>query len=289
MKDYKAVFFDWDGTAVTSRSASPEDVVVPMKKLLDKGISLVIVSGTTYENIAGGKLHEYFTPSQLKNLFLGLGRGAFNYKFDEKGQPYVWKNTVPEIEKMLKIHDACYALHRELLREYSLPSDIVFSRPNYCKIDILVGLQRGEQLYFQGSDLEDLYHHFRQHNYMGGLPEMMQRCRELGLENGVSLAVTSDAKYIEAGLTDKSDNVNSTLALLEQEKGITASQCCFWGDEFIRLDEGIYGSDSYMLTENTSAGDFFDVSGAEGVRPENIKVLGGGVATFIEFLNQLAE
>ena len=56
-KKYKAIFFDWDGTAVTSRTAPVEDAVVAMKPLLQQGTKLVIVSGTTYDKIAGGKFH----------------------------------------------------------------------------------------------------------------------------------------------------------------------------------------------------------------------------------------
>ena len=82
MKHYKAIFFDWDGTAVLSRKAPVEDAVNAMRPLLDKGVKLCIVSGTTYENIAGGKLHSHFTPKQLENLYLGLGRGAFDYGYD---------------------------------------------------------------------------------------------------------------------------------------------------------------------------------------------------------------
>ena len=41
-KKYKAIFFDWDGTAVTSRTAPVEDAVVAMKPLLQQGTKLVI-------------------------------------------------------------------------------------------------------------------------------------------------------------------------------------------------------------------------------------------------------
>ena len=77
-KKYKAVFFDWDGTAVLSRKAPVEEIVGAMRPLLDQKVNLVIVSGTTIENIAGGKLETYFTKEQLAQLYLGLGRGAFN-------------------------------------------------------------------------------------------------------------------------------------------------------------------------------------------------------------------
>ena len=94
MKHYKAIFFDWDGTAVLSRKAPVEDAVNAMRPLLDKGVKLCIVSGTTYENIAGGKLHSYFTPKQLENLYLGLGRGAFDYGYDATGQPAILVDRV---------------------------------------------------------------------------------------------------------------------------------------------------------------------------------------------------
>ena len=74
-KKYKAIFFDWDGTAVTSRTAPVEDAAAAMKPLLQQGTKLVIVSGTTYDKIAGGKFHTYFTEEEQKNLFFGLGRG----------------------------------------------------------------------------------------------------------------------------------------------------------------------------------------------------------------------
>ena len=51
-KKYKAVFFDWDGTAVLSRKAPVDEAVAAMKPLLNRGIKLVIVSGTTIFTVA---------------------------------------------------------------------------------------------------------------------------------------------------------------------------------------------------------------------------------------------
>ena len=78
-KKYKAVFFDWDGTAVLSRKAPVEEIAGAMGSLLDQKVNLVIVSGTTMENIAGGNWRRIFK-GQLAHLYLGLGRGAFNYE-----------------------------------------------------------------------------------------------------------------------------------------------------------------------------------------------------------------
>ena len=154
-KKYKAIFFDWDGTAVTSRTAPVEDAVAAMKPLLQQGTKLVIVSGTTYDKIAGGKFHTYFTEEEQKNLFFGLGRGAYNYQITDD-RPEIFASMIPDQEGLLKIHDICYAIHVKLLWEYGLKTDIVFSRPNYCKIDLMVENDRGDQLFMQGDEVEHL-------------------------------------------------------------------------------------------------------------------------------------
>ena len=99
-KKYKAIFFDWDGTAVTSRTAPVEDAVVAMKPLLQQGTKLVIVSGTTYDKIAGGKFHTYFTEEEQKNLFFGLGRGAYNYQITDD-RPEIFASMIPDQEGYL--------------------------------------------------------------------------------------------------------------------------------------------------------------------------------------------
>jgi hydroxymethylpyrimidine pyrophosphatase-like HAD family hydrolase len=287
LKQYKAIFFDWDGTAVTSRKASPEPVIGPMKALLQKGVPLVIISGTTYENIAGGKLESYFAPQELQSLFLGLGRGAFNYRYDENGKPVVWKNRVPSKEELLKIHEVCFGIHQRLLGDYDIRTDIVFSRPNYCKIDLMVENDRGESLFMQGGEIEALKRHLEAHGVTGGLRELLALSDMLAQEHGMKLSATCDAKYLEVGPTDKSDNVDDILAMLVEERGIRPEDCAFWGDEYIGADESLFGSDSFMITEKSKAGDFYDVSETDGKRPENVTRIGGGVGAFIGFLRDL--
>ena len=105
-KKYKAIFFDWDGTAVLSRKAPVEDIIKVMKPLLDRKIHLVIVSGTTMENISGGKLAEYFTKEELEYLYLGLGRGALNYRYVD-GQETVFSDLLPD--QKLPVQRSAYA------------------------------------------------------------------------------------------------------------------------------------------------------------------------------------
>ena len=286
VKKYKAIFFDWDGTAVTSRTAPVEDASAAMKPLLQQGTKLVIVSGTTYDKIAGGKFHTYFTEEEQKNLFFGLGRGAYNYQITD-GRPEIFASMIPDQEGLLKIHDICYAIHVKLLREYGLKTDIVFSRPNYCKIDLMVESDRGDQLFMQGDEVEHLRRILKQHGIESGLKELIDIAESTGGKFGQKVSATCDAKYLEVGISCKSDNVDVFLERFKAER-ITAEDCSFWGDEFVEIEHELYGSDSFMYTEKSKAGDFFDVSAIEGNRPEAVRVLGGGVQTFLTFLKEQA-
>lgn len=73
------------------------------------------------------------------------------------------------------------------------------------------------------------------------------------------------------------------LKELDRLYQIKPEECAFWGDEYVGMDEGLYGSDSFMITEASRGGDFFDVSEASGRRPEPVEILGGGVETFLGF------
>lgn len=284
-RKYKAIFFDWDGTAVLSRKAPADAAVAAMKPLLQQGIKLVIVSGTTIENIAQGSLEELFTKEELGNLYLGLGRGAYNYAFDAEGKAYVFQDKIPDKKTLLDIHRISFDIHQHLLEKYDYETDIVFSRPNYCKIDLMVKENRGTNLFMQESELDMLKETMAAHGLRGGLQELIALASSVGERYGIRVAPTCDAKYLEVGVSSKSDNANTILARLQKEFGITAQECAFWGDEYVGIEPGIFGSDSFMMTSETKEGDFFDVSEVPGERPEGVTVLGGGVERFLQFLN----
>ena len=285
MKKYSAILFDWDGTAVTSRKVPADAACAAMKPLLAQGIPLVIISGTTYENIAGGKLESFFTSEELQNLYLGLGRGAYQYAYTEAGEPYVFADLLPNKEELLLIHQICFDIHQYLLKEHDFATDIVFTRPNYCKIDLMPEHDRGDQLFMQGDELTALKNKLDSHGIQGGLQSLLNLAERLGKEKGVQVLSTCDAKYLEVGISSKSDNADTIMKHL-MERGIKPEDCAFWGDEYVGIEKGIFGSDSFMRTELTSVGDFFDVSSVEGERPDGVQVVGGGVDTFLEFLRE---
>lgn len=283
----KAVFFDWDGTAVYSRKAPADHAIHAMRPLLAGGVRLVIVSGTTIENIAGGCIEQYFTPGELKNLYLGLGRGAYNYAFDHEGKPYVFADKLPDQEALIGVHNVCFDIHKELLKEYDYPTDIVFSRPNYCKLDLIVSRQRGDQLFLQEAELMVLKEGLKNHGIQGGVGQLMEISQRIGAAYGIAVKPTCDAKYLEVGLSSKSDNVDTILKQLSRDSKIQPEECCFWGDEYVGIEDGLFGSDSFMITETSRPGRFFDVSEVPGQRPEAVTVTGGGVERFLGYLRDL--
>lgn len=152
----------------------------------------------------------------------------------------------------------------------------------------MVGESRGTNLFMQASELDLLKETMRNHGITGGLQSLIDLAVCIGEKHGIKVVPTCDAKYLEVGISSKSDNVNVILEKLQTEFGINAEECAFWGDEYVGIEPGIYGSDSFMLTDKTCAGDFFDVSEVPGERPEHVQMIGGGVEQFLNFLKEEA-
>ena len=281
VKLYDAVFFDWDGTAVESRYADASAVAGDMEKLLMTGVKLIIISGTTYENIAGGRLHEMISAEALGNLFLGLGRGAYQYGF-EAGKPVMLSDLTPPKEKMLKLHRFCYDIHEWLYREYDYNTDVIFCRTNYCKIDLMPGFDRKGLMFLQDDEVGRVLEMLAEKGVPGGLPGLIRRAAsdpDLPDVKG-----TSDAKHLEVGFTTKGDNVDFFVEHLYNRFGIKMETSAFLGDEFADLADGVPGSDAMMITQSSKDADFFDVSSACRRLPENVVSMGGGVPAFREFI-----
>ncbi|NBC29151.1 MAG: HAD family hydrolase, partial [Spirochaetes bacterium] len=93
-------------------------------------------------------------------------------------------------------------------------------------------------------------------------------------------------KFVEVGLTTKSDNVDFFFEEVLVPRGISAEECAFWGDEFGYLTDCVRGSDAHMITSLTKAADFFDVSDSPLDLPSAVRPVSGGVSAFHTFLEQ---
>lgn len=285
LKKYKTIFFDWDGTIVESRDSNIDNIIPVMEKLLLDGVKLIVISGTTYNNICDGKLHNFFSKEAIKNLYLGLGRGVYNYGFNNDGEVITLLDNTPSKCKLLNLHSLAFEFHNKMLKDYNFQTDIVFSRANYCKIDILVNYSRNSKLFMQSSEIDKVNDVLKLHSYNCGIKGIINEIYNMAKEKDLDIKITTDAKYLEVGFTTKSDNVNYFM----DKFNIDINECCFWGDEFSYLDEGIVGSDGLMITDKTNKGEFFDVSQNPRMLPKEVKAIGGGIESFINFLKKQGE
>ncbi|MDR0248160.1 MAG: HAD family hydrolase [Oscillospiraceae bacterium] len=286
MRGYDVIFFDWDGTAVVSRNAPADDAAAAMSPLLEAGVRLAVISGASREKISADSLAKRFSPQARSRLYMGLGRGADNYCFDKSGKETGLGGVLPGRRDMAALHRTCYQIHEFLYLTHSLNSDIVFCRDNYCKIDLLPDVERGEKLYMREAEVRELHRRLLGHGFTCGIRGLTELVSVFAKENKITLCATTDAKYLEVGFGTKADSVDTVFTHLEGEYGIKASDCCFWGDEYLEIGGGIFGSDAQMITQKTKEGSFFDVSDAAGVRPAQVRHLGGGPKRFLSFLKE---
>src|SRR5205807_6393816 len=94
--------------------------------------------------------------------------------------------------------------------------------------------------------------------------------------------ITSDAKHVEIGLTDKADAGRAVLREL-WEWGIAPPLVCFGGDEFGPLG-GMPGSDALMLVPETAASVAISVGVEPNGVPDNVLHRPGGPPVFVAFL-----
>lgn len=66
-----------------------------------------------------------------------LGRGAYNFGFNQEGELITLEHALPTVDEKLVIDKVVFDLHHKLYKEFGYETDIVFSRGNYCKVDLL--------------------------------------------------------------------------------------------------------------------------------------------------------
>ena len=94
--------------------------------------------------------------------------------------------------------------------------------------------------------------------------------------------VTSDAKHVEIGLTDKADSAHWAFAELAR-RGVGPGLVLIAGDEFGPLG-GLPGSDSFLLVPEASRATAISVGAEPSGTPAEVISLGGGPELFVRVL-----
>ncbi|MGZ5292185.1 MAG: hypothetical protein ACXWEH_07690, partial [Actinomycetota bacterium] len=280
---FEAVAFDWDGTAVPDRTADAEPVRELVEALCAAGVDVLVVSGTHVGNVDGQLRARPNGPGQLHLL---LNRGSEVFRVHRRGQHLAERRTATDAEDHALDEAARLAIER--LAERGLHAEVVSQRLNRRKIDVIPEPEWADPPKARIGELLEAVQERLAEAGIAGLPEVVRiaeaSARDAGLPDP---RVTSDAKHVEIGLTDKSDSgrwIFSTLGRL----GVPPERILVAGDEFGSLG-GLPGSDSMMLVSE-GAGAVAVTVGAEpeGV-PDGIVPLGGGPPAFLALLeDQLA-
>ncbi len=272
--------FDWDGTAVPDRSANASAVRAAVESACALGLDVAVVSGTHVGNIdpqLGAR------PAGPGELHLLLNRGSEAFGVSVSGPRLLERRVASEEEDAAL--DRAAARTAELLADRGLESRVVSQRLNRRKIDLIPELEWTDPPKARIAQLLTAVEARLRGHGIDGLAGAVALAELAARESGLAAPrVTSDAKHVEIGLTDKSDSAHWWMAH-EWLRGVWPEQVLIVGDELGPLG-GLPGSDSLLLTGCTDGASVASV----GVEPEGLPAgvtrLGGGPERFLELLER---
>lgn len=225
-REFAVLCFNWDGTAVPDRRADASALRSLVERLCALGVDVAVFSGTGVDNV-DGQLRA--RPAAEGRLFLFLSRGSEVYVVGPGG-PRLLERRVATAEENTRLDGAAGAV-RARLAAAGVDTDVVNDRLNRRKVDLAPewpGLRRADFAHLRRSVRRRLTD-----ASLGDPGDVLALARFLarrvGLANPV---VTIDGRYIEIGLTDKSDSMRQLRHSLVATRGRAASDVLVIGDEF---------------------------------------------------------
>ena len=243
---FRLLAFDWDGTAVESRHVDATPVRRELIRLLDRGVWIVVVSGTNVDNVHR-QCSAAIPPASRKRLILGLNRGSEVFGFDAN-ELVIRSKRLATADQERRLTEIAECIRDELHVCTGLEFGLVLDRLNRRKIDLIpepewsdppkahiVALARATDARLRLAGLD------------GGLRAAIKIAQHILTDRGLSdWRITTDAKYLEVGLTDKGDTMRWVWAHLLLSEHISVNEICIAGDEFGGAG-GISGSDARMM------------------------------------------
>ena len=275
---FEALMFDWDGTAVADRRADASEVRRIVEALCGCGVDVAVVSGTHLENV-DGQLGA--RPSGPGRLLMALNRGSELFEVGADG-PRLIARRKATTEEDVALTRAAEQTVAELATR-GLETRIVSQRLNRRKIDLIPLPEWTDP---PKAEIDGLLAAVEQRLHDAGianLAEVAALAADIARTTGLTdPRVTSDAKHVEIGLTDKTDSARSVFAELWSD-GIAPEQVVVGGDEFGAVG-GMAGSDSYMVVADAGRAVVFSVGIEPNGVPAGVVPLAGGPDRFLELL-----
>jgi trehalose/maltose hydrolase-like predicted phosphorylase len=280
---FEAVVFDWDGTAVPDRSSDAGELRALVEELCALGLDLVVITGTHVGNV-DGQLRA--RPSGPGRLWFCVNRGSEVFEAGAGGLQLLHRREATPAEDAA-LNAAAAAMISELGRR-GLRAELVSERLNRRKIDLIPDPEWADPPKARIAELlaavEDRLHGAGLAGLRDAVDVAEAAAREAGLADP---RVTSDAKHIEIGLTDKSDSARWVFAELASH-GIGPGLALLAGDEFGPLG-GLVGSDSFLLVPGAARATAVSVGAEPNGVPAGVLAVGGGPQAFVRVLTDQLE
>jgi trehalose/maltose hydrolase-like predicted phosphorylase len=275
---FEAILFDWDGTAVPDRHADATRIRRLVEKACAAGLELAIVSDTHVGNVAGQLAAR---PAGPGGLVLALNRGSEVFRVDREGPQLVYRRTASAEEDAALSRAAELTIGRLAAR--GLVARIVSERLNRRKIDLIPEPGWEDPPKARIDELLTAVQARLAAAGIAGLAEAVEIARGAATDAGLAdPRVTSDAKHVEIGLTDKSDSARWIMRELWR-CGIGPGQVLIAGDELGPLG-GLPGSDSNLLVDASHGATAVSVGVEPSGVPAGVVRLGKGPEMFAAML-----
>jgi Glycosyl hydrolase family 65 central catalytic domain/Glycosyl hydrolase family 65, C-terminal domain len=274
---FEAIVFDWDGTAVPDRVSDASRLRDSIERACREGIDVIIVSGTHVKNVDAQLAAR---PRGPGTLHMCLNRGSEIYRVTRGGVRLLQRRhaTRSELASLDRASDRTI----QQLAARGLPVRLVSKRLNRRKIDLLPDAAWADPPKARISDLVIAVQERLAQYGIGGLTAVIEVARDAARSSGMlDCRVTSDAKHVEIGLTDKSDSARWIMHRL-WHRGIGLGQTLIVGDEFGPLG-GVPGSDSFMLVSERPTA--VSVGREPAGVPARVVYLGGGPETLLALID----
>jgi trehalose/maltose hydrolase-like predicted phosphorylase len=276
---FEAAVFDWDGTAVVDRKADASELRELLDTLLEAGFDLAVITGTHIGNVDN---QLGLRPHGPGRIVVACNRGSEVFELTAIGPLALGRRVASDEEE--KLLDLAAELTVVRLAERGLSVSVISDRLNRRKIDLIPLPEWADPPKAQLPELLEAVEARLQKAGIEDLPEAAELARRCGLESGLlDPRVTSNAKYIEIGLTGKTDSARYVLSWLAR-RGIRPEQTLIAGYEFGPLGNHP-GSDSRLLVPKAAGAVCFSVGPEPGGTPEGVLDLGGGPERFYEILS----
>ena len=275
---FEAVVFDWDGTAVPDRGADARRLRALVERLCALGMDLVVVTGTHVGNVDAQLQARPRGPGRLDFC---VNRGSEVYRADENGLELVERREATPAENTQL--DAAAAAAVEAFARVGLKTEVVSQRLNRRKIDLIPEPEWADPPKARIGELLVAVEARLRAAGITGLRQAVDIALDASAAAGLAdPRVTSDAKHIEIGLTDKSDSARWAMDELWR-RGTGRDVVLVAGDEFGELG-GLRGSDSFLLVAEDTGATAVSVGAEPAGVPDGVLALGGGPKEFVRVL-----